>query len=61
MTVLIQGAPDLDFIYIRERDESRFIFSTAEVRKILGGASLGEPEVLTWISGYIKDGEPGSL
>lgn len=57
MVVLIQGAPDVDFIYIRQTDSNRFEFKTTEIREALGGLPLGEPEVLDWIHDYIAQGE----
>ncbi|MDR3271231.1 MAG: ATP-binding protein [Peptococcaceae bacterium] len=57
LMVLIQGAPDLEFTYTKETDQSAFQFSTAQVRALLGGVSLSEPDVLVWIRGYVEEGE----
>jgi len=57
MIVLVQGSPDVDFIYIRQNDSDTFEFKTSEIREVLGGLSLGAPEVLNWIHDYIIQGE----
>ena len=61
LSVLIQGAPDREFTYIRETDGIRFEFSTTEVKKVLKGVSLAQPEVLEWIRGFVEEGEPKSV
>lgn len=57
MTALIQGSPDIDFIYTRISDKGEFRFSTAEIRKELEGIPLTEPSVLKWINEYIAENE----
>lgn len=57
MIVLIQGSPDVDFIYIRQTDKDKFEFQTTEIKETLEGISLSEPEVLDWIRDYIAQGE----
>lgn len=57
MTVLVQGSPDIDFTYTRETEKGLFQFSTATLRETLGGVPLSEPEVLSWINDFIKEGE----
>ncbi|NCB42503.1 MAG: ATP-binding protein [Clostridia bacterium] len=57
MIVLIQGSPDVDFVYIRETDSDRFEFQTKEIREVMGEVPLNEPEVLVWIRDYITQGE----
>jgi Signal transduction histidine kinase len=57
MTALIQGSPDLDFVYTRLSGKGKFVFSTAEIKKTLDGVPLAEPEVLRWIGEYIAENE----
>lgn len=57
MLVLIQGSPEVDFVYIRQTDNGKFEFQTEEIREALGGIPLGEPEILAWIRDYITQGE----
>lgn len=57
MEALVQGAPEIDFTYVRETDKGKFCFSTEELREALGGVPLSEPEVLEWIREYVREGE----
>jgi hypothetical protein len=57
MTTLIQGAPDIDFIYEREDDRGGFTFKSAEIRDAVGCVCLSEPQVLKWIGDYITENE----
>lgn len=55
MTSLIGPNPDIDFILSVEMDGKGFVMDTRVFKKVLEGVSLGEPEVLTYISGYIQE------
>jgi hypothetical protein len=57
LAALVQGAPDVDYIYKRTTDCGSFTFDTALIRKELEGVPLGEPAVLNWIREYIVSGE----
>ena len=57
VTTLVQGNPDIDFLYRRQTDKGEFVFSTAEVREELGGVPLDEPEIIVWISEFIIENE----
>ncbi|MCI8331719.1 MAG: sensor histidine kinase [Clostridiales bacterium] len=55
VTTLISAAPDIDFIFRFMCSDHSFVFSTCEVKEILGGISLTEPEVLLWIKEYLLE------
>ena len=59
VVTLIGGSPDREFyLYHRLTDsegERCIDFSTSEMRSVLGDVSLAEPEVLTWLSGYLNE------
>ena len=57
MMALIQGSPGLDFLYRRAIDSTEFLLDTAELRDTLGDVSLGEPDVLSWVVGFINENE----
>jgi anti-sigma regulatory factor (Ser/Thr protein kinase) len=61
VTTLIQGAPEVDFVYIRRTDSGSFEFDTGQIRGLMEGISLREPEVLGWIREYIAQGEAGVM
>jgi hypothetical protein len=57
MRSLILGAPDQpEFVLEYSMGQQRFTFDTREVRQALGGLSLAEPDILSWIAGYIAQG-----
>lgn len=57
LVALVQGSPQLSLRYKRSTDSGCFTLSTDELRKELGGVSLAEPEVLSWLGEYIAAGE----
>ncbi len=48
---LIQGSPDIDFVFTHNAVR----LSTLELREVLGDVPLSSPEVLGWISEYLKE------
>ena len=56
MSALIGSNPDRDFRFLYRVDGRSFEADTRTFREILGGISLGEAEVVTFIRGYIADG-----
>ena len=56
MTALIGGNEKTDFIYTHHYNAAEIVFSTIEIRKILGEeVELSNIEVLDWIEGYINE------
>ena len=54
---LIQGSPEVDWIFTHSRGSERYTLDTREIREIMGDISLAEPEVLSWLGDYIEEGE----
>lgn len=52
---LIQGSPDVDFTFSHTTENGEVKLSCAELRAMLGDISLAEPEILTWIGGYLEE------
>ena len=53
---LIQGSPDVDFLYIHETDKGEVRLSVAEIRQILGEeVPLSSFEILEWIKGFLTE------
>ena len=58
VALLVQGAPEVEVTYTRESGRGSFTFDTRQVRQILGPEiSLAEPEVFSWIQGYLAEQE----
>jgi hypothetical protein len=55
MTALVGPNPALDFILRYGVDDRGFVMDTREVRTVLDGISLSEPEVLSYIAEYINE------
>jgi len=55
MTSLIGPNPDLDFILRYCVNENGFSMDTREIRQVLEGIPLSEPEVLGYISDFINE------
>jgi len=55
LITLIQGAPDVDFIYRYSTDTQTLPFDTREIREILEDVPLNMPDVLHWIRGHLEE------
>ncbi|MBO5645485.1 MAG: sensor histidine kinase [Clostridia bacterium] len=54
--VLLQGQPDIDWLYIHSTPAGEVRLDAAELRSILGEeVSLGETEVINWIRDYLDE------
>ena len=60
---LVVGASDVDFVYRQKTGSSEFLMDTREVKEMLDGVSLSEPEVIDFLKRYLKHGleELGSI
>ena len=57
LCALILGAPDKpDFVLDYRVNDQAFVFDTRQIRALLGGVGLNEPDVLGWIGEYITEG-----
>lgn len=57
MVTLIQGSPEIDFVFTHRIEDREYTFSTREIREIMEDISLAEPEVLQWVREYISENE----
>lgn len=56
VTTLIQGSPDVDFVYTHQTEKGSVSLACAELRAVLGeDISLAEPEILMWIDGNLRE------
>lgn len=46
---------DKEFLYKRILDGREAVFSTVEIKNILGGVPLSEPSVMNWIEEYLNE------
>ncbi len=58
LALTIQGAPEVDLLYIHRKDGREFRLDTRQLHRELGAeVSLAEPEVILWIQDYIREQE----
>jgi len=56
VTTLIQGSPGVNFTFVHEMPHGRVELSCKALREMLGDEiSLAEPEILSWIGGYLNE------
>ncbi len=56
VTTLVQGSPNIDFLYRHEMQDKTVLLDTREMREILGtDIPLNSPEILTWIKQYLEE------
>ena len=56
MMTIISGAPLPEYLYEHKKNGKEFVFDTIQIKEILGDIPLDMPEVLAWITDYIKEG-----
>lgn len=57
VTTLIQGSPDIDFIFTHRTPTGEYTLDTGEIRQIMGDIPLSEPEVIAWLTDYLRENE----
>ena len=55
ITVLIQGQPDIRWIYRHTTDRGEVNLDTEELKEVLGDVPLDTFEVIVWIGDYLKE------
>ena len=56
LITVLSGNPSIDICYRHRINEREFSLNTQEVRQILGDVELSSPEVILWLTDYIKEG-----
>lgn len=52
---LIQGSPDIDFVFLYRCEAGRKYLATAEMRQVLGDVPLDTPDVLCWVTESLNE------
>jgi hypothetical protein len=55
MSVLAGANPGMDFIYRLSAGGEDFVFDTAEIKRVLDGVPISEPEVMAYMVSYITE------
>ena len=54
--LLVQGNPQVDFVYRHRTDLGQFEFDTREIKQVLDGVPLTTPEIVLWIKEFLEEG-----
>ena len=57
VSLLINSNPDMDIVFIRSVDDKSFTLDTKQMREMLGGVPLNNPDVALWIGSYLEENE----
>jgi signal transduction histidine kinase len=57
VVTLIQGSPEIDFLFTHSLGDQSYDLDTREIREIMGGISLAEPEILAWLTDFLTENE----
>ena len=52
---LIQGSPNIDFVFSHRTERGDVKLSCAELKAVLGDIPLNEPEILLWIDENLRE------
>lgn len=55
IVTLIQGAPEIELIYEHIYENKALIFSTIEIKKILGDVPINELAIVEWLKQYLNE------
>lgn len=55
VTTLIQGSPDIRWIFKHTLPKGEISLDTNELKEVLGGVPLDNTEVILWIKGYLEE------
>ncbi len=56
MMTLLQADESIDYYFEYTTDENSFIFDTKQIKEVLDGVKINEPEILLWLKNYMKEG-----
>lgn len=59
VVTLIQGSPDIRWIFVHIQPDKTVALDTDELKAVLGDVPLDNIEVLMWIKGYLEEGYAG--
>ncbi len=57
MLGVLSSYDKVDFVYLHRVNEKEYTLDTRQVKEILGGVSLQNPDVLLWLSEFLRENE----
>lgn len=58
---IVTSYTEVDFVYKHNINGREFILDTREIKEILGGVSLKEPEIVLWLKEFLYENERGLI
>lgn len=55
VTTLIQGSPDIHWVFSHTAPKGEISLDTSELKEILGNVPIDNTEVILWIKGYLEE------
>ncbi len=55
MVLLVGANPKMDFLYKHITDKGEYVFDTKEVKEVLEGVSVSDPEIMQYLKEMIKE------
>lgn len=55
LVTLIQGAPEIEWLFIHKTPSGEVLLNTAEIKSVLGDIPLSTPDVLLWIKESLEE------
>lgn len=56
MMTLILADQSIDYVFQYKEDNHEFVLNTKEVKELLDGVPINQPEIIFWLKEYIKEG-----
>ena len=56
IVTLIQADENIDYEFHYETDDVVFDLNTVEIKELLDGVSIVEPDIIIWLKSYVKEG-----
>lgn len=53
---IVGSGLNIDMVYRHRKDNAEFVFSTADVKKMLNGVVINHPEIIAFLKQHIRDG-----
>jgi hypothetical protein len=51
---IIIAKPDINLVYTHSYEDKKFSFETRDIKNILGGVSISDPSILSWLREFIR-------
>lgn len=57
ITTLIFLEPEINFMYYHQNDQQEYLFTTNEIKALLGEVPINHPSIIKWIEAELREGD----